>query len=194
MDIATVVLSLSGIAGGGGTILYWLETRTGSSRKRRSAETKAVVKEIVEPLKEDLTTLKTKVESDGGHISTVIKAALYEALDPLKADIGILKGDTSAMWRSLEQLSVALAEQMHKPHPENAELDSLLEKYVNWVQGDGTFSTEQELKLRSYLKIIKTWKPGQHVGFIVDTGDPTRAATLLATMDLTRIRHNRERQ
>jgi hypothetical protein len=194
VDIATVVLSIAGSAGGLGTIAYWLETRTSGARNRRKSDSQALINESLESVREDVTVLKTKVEADGNHVATVIKAALYEALDPIKEDITTLKSDTGAMWKSLEQLSVSLAEQMHKPHPENAELDALLDQYMDWVRGDGNFPVEQERKLRSYLKLVKNWRPGQEVGFVVDVGDPTRAATLLATMELTRIRRRQEQK
>lgn len=192
MDIATVVLALGTVFGGGGTIFLWLENHGDRSHTRRTEDTQAIVKETIEPLKDDLTVLKTRTEADGGHIATVIKAALYEALDPIKTDIATLKGDTGAMWKSLEQLSVAYAQQLHKPHPENQELDALLDAYVAWVEGDGPFSKDQELKLRKYLRLMKNYHPGQVLGFVVAPEDPTRAAALLATMELTRIRRKQE--
>lgn len=194
MDIATVVLALGTLFGGGGSAFLWLESHGERAQKRREADTQAVVKETIEPLKDDFTALKTRTEADGGHIATVIKAALYEALDPIKTDIATLKGDTGAMWKSLEQLSVAYAQMIHKPHPENQELDALLDAYVSWVEGDGPFSQEQELELRRYLKLMKNWQPGQQLNFVIEPEDPTRAAALLATMELTRIRRKQEQK
>jgi len=194
MDIATIVLSISGIAGGGGTIAYWLETRSGRAQRRKVADAKALIDTTIAPVRDDITTLKTKVESDGSHVAGVIKLALYEALDPIKNDVSTLKANTASMWNTLEKLAVAFAEQIHKPHQENAELDRLLEEYINWVHRDGPFPPEHELKLRSYLKIMKNWKPGQQAGFVVDPEDPTRAAGLLAMMELTRLRRQQEQQ
>lgn len=192
MDIATIVLSISGIAGGAGTVAYAMETRFGRAKKRRDADTQAIVDNSITPMQTAFTELKTQVQADGSHIATVIKLALYEALDPIKIDISTLKANDGAIFKSLEQVSVAIAELMHKPHPENAELDQLLEDFVDWVQGNGLFPPEEEKKLRKYLLAMKNWKPGQDVGFVVDPGDPTRAGILLATMELTRIRHNQE--
>lgn len=188
MDVATIVLSVSTAIGGSGTVFLWWESHSVGRKAKRREEITAQLA----PILADVKAVHDKLDTTNEHTLTVVKAAVSEALGPVRDQLSVLNTKIDPLWKSLEALAVANAQLIHKPHPDNRDLDMLLDKYEAFVEGSGPFTAEEELRLRNYLITIKKWVPGQDVGFFVADGDPTRAAIVLATMELTRIRRKRQ--
>jgi hypothetical protein len=121
MDIATIVLTISTALGGGGTIAYWLETHsTGRGRKRaQELETalapvktdlqelhlkfdtevahspvaiEAVIARALEPLRDQLSVLNTKVEPLWAALITMAgnQINVLHQPDPARHDVDVL--------------------------------------------------------------------------------------------------------
>lgn len=193
MDVLSIALALGTILGGGSGVVMYLETRGSRARKRREMELTARLAAALNPIQADLQLIHGKLDADSVHAATAVKVAIHEALDPIKTDISTLNTKIEPLWKSLEALAVANAQMIHKPHESHKHIDDLLDAYVAFVRGYGSFTVAQERELRKYLRIIKDWKPGDDAGFPVEQGDPTRAAILLSTMELTRIRRKQEK-
>jgi hypothetical protein len=194
VDVLSIVLGVGTALGGGGTLFLYMEARGSRARKRREIEMAAWLAASINPIQADLQMIHAKLDNDSSHLTNEIKVAIHEALDPVKSDLSTLNTKIEPLWKSLEALAVANAQMIHKPHPDHKPVDDLLDAYMAFVRGDGPFSPDQELQLRAYLTLIKDWKPGDDAGFPVAQGDPTRAAILLSTMELTRIRRRQEHQ
>lgn len=190
MDVATIVLSVSTAIGGSGTVFLWWESHSAGRKTKRREEITAQLA----PILADVKAVHDKLDNANEHTLTVVKAAVSEALSPVNDQLAVLNTKIDPLWKSLEALAVANAQLIHKPHPENADLDLLLDKYEGFVEGTGSFSADEEMRLRHYLNVIKKWEPGQDAGFYVAEGDPTRAAIVLATMELTRIRRKHQQE
>lgn len=193
MDVLSIVLGLGTAIGGGSSAFMFYETRGNRYRRKRLEEIDVRVAGAVSPMQSDLTGIHTKLDALADTRATETATALHTALLPIREQLAVLQTKIEIPWSVLEQLAVVNAQMIHKPHPEHAEIDALLDAFVAYVQDAGPFSADQELHLRHYLTVIKNWRPGQDVGFPVTESDPTRAAILLATMDLTRIRRKQER-
>jgi hypothetical protein len=194
VDAGTIALIAGTVIGGLGTLFLYFETRFGRRRTERKSAMDARLAAALVPIKEDLQSIHAKLDADSSHQDAATKIAIAEALLPVKDQLTTLNTKVEPLWKAIEALTVSNIQVLHKPHPQNAELDALYDAYFAYVDGHGTFTADQELRLRHYLRIIKDWLPGQNVGFHVDPGDPTSAAIVLATMDLTRIRRKQQEQ
>lgn len=194
MDILSIVLGAGTILGGSGTaFLYW-ETRGQRGRAKRKEEIKAHVAAEVTSVRHDLLEVRTRMDAEGAHLTTIIKASLSDALEPIRAQITVLSTKIDPMWKALEAQSVAAAQALHHPVPERAALDALLDDFLDSVQHGTEFSEEKRRALRTCLVKIVRWEEGQDIGFPVYPGEPTSAAVLLSTMELSRIRQYQEHQ
>ena len=198
MDVLSITLGISTALSGSGAIFLWVETHTSGGRSRREKKLGEKIDthltQALKPLEKDVTSLHSKLDEFSHSRNTAIQTAIHEAMEPVRDQIATLNTKIEIPWRVLEQIAVANAQLIHKPHPENAGLDILLDKYEAFMRGTGQFTVDEELRLRHYLNMIKAWKPGQHIGIYVEEGDPTRAAIVLATMELTRIRRRHPQQ
>jgi hypothetical protein len=194
VDAGTIALIVGTVIGGLGTLFLYLETRFGRRRTERKSAMDARLATALAPIKADLQSIHAKLDAESSHQDASTKIAIAEALEPVKDQLSTLNTKVEPLWKAIEALAVSNIQVLHKPHPENAELDALYDAYYAYVDGRGPFGADQEMRLRHYLRIIKDWIPGQDVGFHVDPGDPTSAAIVLATMDLTRIRRKQQEQ
>jgi hypothetical protein len=194
VDLLSIILAASGSLSALGTMAYWLLSRKLGIHKSRQEEMDSRIHVAFAPLHTDLTELHAKFDAFADSRPAAVKVAVQEALEPVKDQLAVLNTKVEPLWKSLEALAISNAQMIHKPHPDHAHIDELLDAYVAFAQGNGPFTVDQELQLRHYLNIIKAWRPGKDVGFPVEVGDPTRAAIVLATMELTRIRHKQEQK
>lgn len=188
MDVATLVLAVSTALGGGGSIFLWLETHAASFRERRTKEAKNVVIETVAPLKVELTELQAKVAADRIHHADMIAAELGKALVPVRDQLAILNTKVEPLWTALINMGINQTNVLHQPDPRRAHVDALLEKLQAELRGGELMSADDLTRLRGYLELMKTWEPGQDIGFPVLPAEPTSAAILLSVMGLNRQR------
>jgi hypothetical protein len=188
VDVATLVLAVSTALGGGGSIFLWLETHAASFRERRTKEAKNVVIETVAPLKVELTELQAKVAADRIHHADMIASELGKALVPVRDQLAILNTKVEPLWTALINMGINQTNVLHQPDPRRAHVDALLEKLQVELRGGELMSADDFVRLRGYLELIKTWEPGQDIGFPVLPAEPTSAAILLSVMGLNRQR------
>lgn len=192
MDIATILLTAGTALGGSGSIFLWLETKTESGRKRRGAEIDHHLSQALTPIQSDLQSIHAKLDADSLHSATIIKAAIGEALEPVKDQISTLNTKIEPLWKSLEAMAIAQVQVLHQPDPARAEIDHLLEALHAELEGGPLMPADDYLRLRHFLVLIKSWEPGQDLGFPVSAGEPTSAGILLSIMGLTRERRRQE--
>jgi|ERR1700722_1332508 len=181
--ILAIILAVLAALGGIGTVFLWLDSRSERSRKKRNDEVDHRLAEALAPIHQELSAMRGD-----------FKSAMHEAMEPVKVQVAELNTKIEIPWRTLEQLAITNAIDLHKPHPGAERIDALLDAFIAYSRGEGPFSADDELALRHFLTIIRNWKPGQDVGFPVEDGDPTRAAIVLTTMELIRIRRKQEQK
>lgn len=180
MDVLSIVLGVGTFLGGGGSAFFWYETRSQRAQEKRAEE----VKVALGPLHASIQSL----QQDHKH-STAALQKLTDSLQPLHDEVISLRTKMQPFWKFIETLTVENIGIIHKPHPENADLDRLLERYRAFVKGDGPpLPLPDELRLREFLHKVKDWVPGKQIGLYVEPGDPTSATIILATMELYRTR------
>jgi hypothetical protein len=158
-------------------------TRKSHDRVDRAAEMKQVVQDAFHPL--DMRVLALEGQCTG--MPVTIDALVARALKPIEAQLSTLNTKIDPVWRALEELAVDMAKNLHHPDPDRADFDNLLDHFMSH-----TLTTDEDLRLRRYLNAVKSWRPGIDLGFTVYDGEPTYAAILLRTMELSRIRRNQE--
>lgn len=193
MDVLSIVLGAGTAIGGGGTIFMWLDTRTDRGRKRRKAEIDHRLTAALGPIQQELQAVHAKLDSDSLHADLAIKAAINEAMVPVKDQLSTLNTKIEPLWKALEAMAVAQVQVLHQPDPARAEIDSLLEELHAEIDGGPLMTGARYLKLRGFLTQIKSWEPGQSLGFPVLPGEPTSAGILLSIMGLSRERRRQER-
>ena len=157
-------------------------TRRGHTREDRKAELEQVVQKAVHPI--DMRVLA--LEGQCNNMPVTIDSLIIRALKPIEAQLGTLNTKIDPVWRALEELAVDMAKNLHHPDPDRADLDSLLDHFM-----EQTLTDDEDLRLRRYLNAVKKWR-GEDLGFTVYDGEPTYAAILLRTMELSRIRRSQE--
>jgi hypothetical protein len=188
VDVATLVLAVSTALGGGGTIFLWLETHAASFRDRRTKEAKNLVTQTIAPMQADLATLHARVEADREHHAALMAAELGKALEPVRDQLSILNTKVEPLWTALINMGINQTNVLHQPDPRRHEVDALLEQLQDELRGGELMRADDFLRLRHFLELIKTWEPGQDIGFPVLPAEPTSAAILLSVMGLNRQR------
>jgi hypothetical protein len=180
VDVLSIVLGAGTLLGGGGTAFLWHETRSTVAKDRRAEE----VKIALGPLHTSIQSLQQEHQH-----STAALQHLTDTLQPLHDEVISLRTKMQPFWKFIETLAIENIGIVHKPHPENAEFDGLLERYRAFVKGEGPrLPLTDELRLREFLHKVKDWVPGKAIGLYVEPGDPTSATIILATMELYRAR------
>ncbi len=188
MDVLSISLGVSTALGSAATaFLYW-ETRGSRARAKRDDAARALIAAAVAPVENDLRSLEIRLDSDNSHLATTIKIALAEALEPVRDQISTLNTKMEPLWEALINMGINQTKVLHQPDPRRAEIDCLLEGLQEEFDGGRLLTVSEVTRLRAFLTKIKTWEPGQDVGFPVLPGEPTSAATLLAIMGLARQR------
>lgn len=156
-----------------------------NAKIERATETKQAVQEAFYPLDNRLRAL----EGQCNNMPITIDSLITRALKPIEAQLIAQNTKIDPVWRALEELAVDMAKNLHHPDPDRAELDALLDHFMAH-----TLTADEDLTLRRYLNTIKTVEAGynQALGFTVLDGEPTYAAILLRTMELSRIRRKQE--
>lgn len=162
-------------------------TRRGHKREDRKAEFEQIVQKANHPLDNRLLAL----EGQCNNMPVTIDSLIIRALKPIEAQLSTLNTKIDPVWRALEELAVDMAKNLHHPDPDRAELDALLDHFMAH-----TLTEPEDLVLRRYLNKIKTVMAGYNteLGFTVYEGEPTYAAILLRTMELSRIRRRQEQR
>jgi hypothetical protein len=179
-----------GTAAVGSAVAAWVSvhfTRRGHDKVDRAAEIKQVVQEAFHPLDMRLLSL----EGQCNNMPITIDSLIVRALKPIEAQLGTLNTKIDPVWKALEELAVDMAKNLHHPDPDRADFDRLLDHFMAH-----TLTADEDLSLRRYLNKIKTGTAGysEDLGFTVDDGEPTYAAILLRTMELSRIRRRQEQR
>lgn len=162
-------------------------TRRSHDKDNRKDETRHAVQETFHPLDARLQAL----ESQCNAMPVTIDSLIVRALKPIEAQLLIQNTKIDPVWRALEELAVDMAKNLHHPDPDRAELDALLDHFMAH-----TLTEPEDLVLRRYLNTLKTVTAGYNeaLGFTVYDGEPTYAAILLRTMELSRIRRRQEQR
>lgn len=160
-------------------------TRRGHDKEDRKAEMRQATQEAVHPV--DLRVIA--LENQCNSMPVTIDSLIVRALEPVKVQLSTLNTKIDPVWRALEELAVDMAKNLHHPDPDRAELDALLDHFMAH-----TLTDTEDLTLRRYLNKIKMVTAGfnSDLGFTVYDGEPTYAAILLRTMELSRIRRRQE--
>jgi hypothetical protein len=193
MDIATIVLSVSTALGGGGTVAYWRETHSAAVQKKRREEIAAQLAAAITPVQHDLTELHVKLDALNDSRTLAIKAVVSEGLEPVRDQLAILNTKVEPLWTALINMGINQTNVMHQPDPRRVHVDALLEELQAELRGGPLMSADHFLELQRILAQIKSWEPGQDLGFPVLPAEPTSAAILLAIMGLSRIRRKQEK-
>jgi hypothetical protein len=193
MDVATVVLAVSTAIGGGGSMFLWLETRTQSAQKKRADEIDTRLAAALAPVQVNLTALHAKLDGDSERTATVIKVAIAESLLPLRDQLAVLNTKVEPLWTALINMGINQANVLHQPDLRRTEVDGLLEELQEELRGTAEMSLEHFTRLQHFLNLIKSWEPGEDIGFPVLPAEPTSAAILLAIMGLSRTRRKQEK-
>jgi hypothetical protein len=160
-------------------------TRKSHDKVDRHAEMKAVVQDAFHPL--DMRVLA--LESQCNNMPVTIDSLIVRALKPIEAQLIAQNTKIDPVWRALEELAVDMAKNLHHPDPDRADFDNLLDHFMAH-----TLTADEDLQLRRLLNQVKQWRPGVDLGFTVYDGEPTYAAILLRTMELSRIRIRQEQR
>ena len=158
-------------------------TRRGHNKEDRKNEFEQTVQKAIHPLDMRVQAL----EGQCNNMPVTIDSLIIRALKPIEAQLGTLNTKIDPVWRALEELAVDMAKNLHHPDPDRADFDTLLDHFMAH-----TLTPDEDLRLRRYLNAVKIWRPGVDLGFTVYDGEPTYAAILLRTMELSRIRRNQE--
>lgn len=192
MDILSIALGIGTAIGGCGTaFLYW-ETRGQGAKVRRQSEIDSRIASAVHQVTREVLEIRTRMDSESAHLTTIIKGTMAEQLAPVKDQIRVLDTKIDPLWKALEGIMIDQVRGLHHPDPDRADLDSLLDKVLDAQETGVMLTFEEEQKLRRYLVMIKNWHPGQDLGFTVYPNEPLRAAILLRTLELFRIRKHQE--
>lgn len=162
-------------------------TRRSHDKDNRKDETRHTVQETFHPLDARILALETQCSA----MPLTIDSLIVRALKPIEAQLIIQNTKIDPVWRALEELAVDMAKNLHHPDPDRAELDALLDHFMAH-----TLTEPEDLVLRRYLNTLKTVTAGYNeaLGFTVYDGEPTYAAILLRTMELSRIRRRQEQR
>jgi hypothetical protein len=177
-----------GIAAAGSTAAAWIGvhmSRSSRNKSERAAEMKQAVVDGLHPIDVRVTALQGKCD----HMVDTMNGLIGKALDPINAQLNTLNTKIDPVWKALEELAVDMAKNLHHPDPDRAEFDELLDHFMA-----GTLKPDEDLELRRLLNQVKTYRPGDDIGFTVYDGEPTYAAILLRTMELSRIRRRQEQR
>jgi hypothetical protein len=177
-----------GIAAAGSAIAAWFSvhlTRSSRVKEDRTAQIRQLVKDGVHPLDLRLITIETQCKA----MPATVNALITTALEPVNTQLNTLNTKIDPVWKALEELAVDMAKNLHHPDPDRAEFDALLDHFMA-----GTLKPDEDLELRRLLNKVKTYRPGDDIGFTVYDGEPTYAAILLRTMELSRIRRRQEQR
>lgn len=192
MDVLNIVLAATSGLGSIGTFAYYRETHSDGVRGKRAAETKAMIDASLAPVLLDLQALHAKMDSERDHEAVVIKAVMSEALEPMRDQLSILNTKVEPLWTALINMGINQTNVLHQPDPRRAEVDGLLEELQDELVNGHLMSQPDYTKLREFLNKIKSWEPGNDIGFPVLPAEPTSAAILLSVMGLSRQRRRQE--
>lgn len=193
MDVLSLVLATGTAIGAGTSVAMWLQARGDRGSKKRHQEIDQRLAKALAPIHSDLQGLHLKFEADSTNSQLMLKSAITEALGPLKDQLSIQNTKIEPLWKALEAMAVAQVQVLHQPDPARAEIDALLESLHTELEGGELMASRDYVELRGYLTQIKTWEPGQDLGFPVLAGEPTSAGILLSIMGLQRERRRQER-
>jgi hypothetical protein len=177
-----------GMAAAGSTAAAWFGvhmSRSTRNKEDRAAEMRQAVHDGIHPI--DLRVLKLQTQCD--NMVPTVNGLIVAALEPVKTQLNTLNTKIDPVWKALEELAVDMAKNLHHPDPDRAEFDALLDHFMA-----GTLTVDEDLNLRRLLNQVKTYRPGDNIGFTVHDGEPTYAAILLRTMELSRIRRRQEQR
>ena len=192
MDVLSLVLGVSTAVGTATSIGLWRESRGESTRGKRAAEVKAIVDAALAPVQLDLQGLHAKLDSDASRTTLVIKAVMAESLEPIRDQLSTLNTKVEPLWTALINMGINQTNVLHQPDPRRAEVDALLEELQDELMNGHLMSQPAFTRLREFLNKIKSWEPGQEIGFPVLPAEPTSAAILLSVMGLSRQRRSQE--
>jgi hypothetical protein len=192
MDVVSIVLAIGTAIGGGGSAFLWLETRSAGAKAKRTEEIDARLNVAFLPLAADVKAIHAKLDSDNTQAAGVIKAAIHEVLEPMQIQVATLNTKVEPLWAALINMGINQANVLHQPDPRRAVVDKLLEELQEELRGGKQMTADHFLQLQHYLNLIKSWEPGDDIGFPVLPAEPTSAAILLAIMGLSRIRRLQE--
>ena len=192
MDVLSLVLGVSTAVGTATSIGLWRESRGESTRGKRAAEVKAIVDAALAPVQLDLQGLHAKLDSDASRTTLVIRAVMSESLEPIRDQLSTLNTKVEPLWTALINMGINQTNVLHQPDPRRAEVDALLEELQDELMNGHLMSQPDFTRLREFLNKIKSWEPGQEIGFPVLPAEPTSAAILLSVMGLSRQRRSRE--
>ena len=192
MDVLSLVLGVSTAVGTATSIGLWRESHGESTRGKRAAEVKAIVDAALAPVQLDLQGLHAKLDSDASRTTLVIKAVMSESLEPIRDQLSTLNTKVEPLWTALINMGINQTNVLHQPDPRRAEVDTLLEELQDELMNGHLMSQPDFTRLREFLNKIKSWEPGQEIGFPVLPAEPTSAAILLSVMGLSRQRRSRE--
>ena len=130
--------------------------------------------------------------SDASRTTLVIKAVMSESLEPIRDQLSTLNTKVEPLWTALINMGINQTNVLHQPDPRRAEVDALLEELQDELMNGHLMSQPDFTRLREFLNKIKSWEPGQEIGFPVLPAEPTSAAILLSVMGLSRQRRSRE--
>jgi hypothetical protein len=145
-----------------------------NSIKRDAAVRQAVVSGTAE-VTQKLALLDERMTGFHGGFNDKVQSLVERALKP--TDIRLAQVETKVDLFK-EQLALAMAQILHQPDPTRAEVDSLLESFM-----EGTISPDDLSELRRHLDQIRNWEPGQPSPYPIHPGEQVAAAILLNTMD-----------
>ena len=192
MDVLSLVLGVSTAVGTATSIGLWRESRGESTRGKRAAEVKAIVDAALAPVQLDLQGLHAKLDSDASRTTLVIRAVMSESLEPIRDQLSTLNTKVEPLWTALINMGINQTNVLHQPDPRRAEVDTLLEELQDELMNGHLMSQPDFTRLREFLNKIKSWEPGQEIGFPVLPAEPTSAAILLSVMGLSRQRRSQE--
>lgn len=163
-------------------IAAWLGWRE-SHAERDSDSLRAMIESCLQPLSARVTLVEQRLIDVDSRSRDAIEAAITRALQPIQSQVAVLESKMDVFWK---QVAMDAAKILHQPDPRRADIDSLLESFM-----EDALSPDEELELRKYLLKIRNWEPGQDLGFPVYPGEQTAAAILLRTMNhVITPRHN----
>lgn len=144
--------------------------------RRDSAKAKALADALdlrMHPFELRLNTLETNAI----HLDVNMEAVVTRALQPLVSQISDLDSKMDILWELQRQAAIDAAHILHHPEPERYELDHLLDAFTN-----NTLTPDETIQFKKYLTTIRSWEPGQDVGFPVYLGEQMAAAAILRAM------------
>src|ERR1700722_309205 len=182
--LLTVLATFGAVIGGLGSFMYWRETH--SDRTKVKAEIR--IQNALHPFDVRIHDL----EASDAHLAETVKAAMHETLGPVRDQLAVLNTKIEPLWTALINMGINQTNVLHQPDPRRAEVDGLMEKLQEELRGGHLMSAKDFARTRHFLELIKTYEPGQELGFPVLPAEPTSAAILLAIMGLSRQRRQQE--